>query len=71
MTLETQRARAEVERTREQLSRSMLALRGAMVRRAEWREWVRRRPVLFFAAALTLGFVFGHGLRWRQVRGTG
>jgi len=56
---ELARVEADIARTREQVSRSVSALRDAVVRRTDWREWVRRRPGLFMAAAFVLGFVWG------------
>jgi hypothetical protein len=53
-------AEAEVERARERVAHSVMALRDEVVRRADWREWIRRRPGTFLAAAFTLGFLWGH-----------
>ena len=52
-------AEAEIDRTRERVSRSVLALRQAMTQRADWREWVRRRSLPFLAVAFMIGFVYG------------
>ena len=49
----------DIARTRERVSRSVLALRQAMADRADWREWVRRRPGLFLGAAFTVGLIWG------------
>ncbi len=51
--------RAEIERTREQLASSVLALRQEVAVRTDWREWVRRRPGTCLAAAFTVGFLLG------------
>ncbi len=56
-------AEEQIERTREQVTMSVLALRDEVVRRADWREWVRRRPGTFVGAALVLGFLWGHRRR--------
>ena len=56
---EMARAEAEIDRTREQVSRSVLALRQAMTQRTDWREWVRRGPLPFLAVAFMIGFVYG------------
>lgn len=49
----------EIERTRAQLAASALALREQVAQRLEWRQWVRRRPVLFVGAAFLLGWALG------------
>jgi hypothetical protein len=49
----------EIERTRARVSRSMIALRDAVSKRTDWREWVRERPGLFLAAAFALGIFWG------------
>jgi hypothetical protein len=57
---ELAQAEADVERTRARVAQSVMALRNEVVRRADWREWVRRRPAPFLAGALVLGFLWGH-----------
>jgi ElaB/YqjD/DUF883 family membrane-anchored ribosome-binding protein len=57
------RAEEQIERTREQVTMSVLALRNEVVRRTDWREWVRRQPATFVGAALVLGFLWGHRRR--------
>jgi hypothetical protein len=54
------RAESDVERARERVTSSMLALRDEVVRKTDWRGWVRRRPVPFFGAAVALGFWLGY-----------
>lgn len=68
MTLDPEVARAEalVVRTREQLSRSVLALRRAMVKKSDWHEWVSRRPALFLTSAFLLGILLGQRLSRRR-----
>lgn len=51
--------RRDIERTREQITESALALRQEMAARADWREWVRARPWLFITGLLALGFLWG------------
>jgi hypothetical protein len=52
-------AEQEIARTRERVSQSVLALRQAVARQTDWREWVRRRPLLFVAGAFALGVIWG------------
>jgi hypothetical protein len=56
---ELARVEADIARTREQVSRSVSALREAVVRRTDWRQWVSRHPGVFLGAAFLLGFVWG------------
>lgn len=58
--------RAEIERARAQIASSALALRQEVAARTDWREWVRRSPVLWVAGAVLLGFLFGSGARRRR-----
>lgn len=51
--------RAEIERAREQIHSSVLALREEVSRAADWRGWVRRRPGLWLGAAFAAGFYLG------------
>jgi hypothetical protein len=52
-------AERAIERTRERVSQSMNALRAAVSKRTDWREWVREQPGLFVAAAFALGMFWG------------
>ena len=52
--------RAEIERAREQIQSSVVALKHEMSRATDWREWVRRRPGLCLGAAVALGFYLGY-----------
>ena len=54
------RAESDVERARERVTSSMLALRDEVVRKTDWRGWVRRQPVPVFSAAVALGFWLGY-----------
>jgi ElaB/YqjD/DUF883 family membrane-anchored ribosome-binding protein len=58
----------DIARTRERVSRSVLALRQAMADQADWREWVRRRPGLFLGAAFAVGLFWGSRLGRRSPR---
>jgi hypothetical protein len=51
--------RAEIERAREQIQTSVLALREEVGRAADWRAWIRRRPGLWLGAAFAAGFYLG------------
>jgi len=53
-------AESDVERARERVESSLLALRDEVTRRTDWRRWVRRRPTVYLAGALTLGFLLGY-----------
>jgi len=52
-------AEREIERTRARVSQSMMALREAVAKRTDWREWVRERPAIFVAGAFALGLFWG------------
>jgi hypothetical protein len=51
--------RAEIERARAELVFSASVLRDEMVQRADWRGWVRRRPLAWMGAAFAVGFLLG------------
>jgi hypothetical protein len=53
---------ADLARARERVAASVRALGDEVARRGDWRGWVRARPTLAVAAALTLGFFMGRGL---------
>ncbi len=55
--------RAEIARTRAELSHSVSALREEVAWRTDWREWVRRRPLTCVGAAFFIGFVIGSSRR--------
>ena len=57
---EVDRAEAAVERSRERVERSMVALRDAIARRTDWRGWMAQRPAVFLGAAVFLGFLWGY-----------
>ena len=54
-----ERIRADLERTRAELARSVQALRAEVARTVDWREWIRRHPAAFLIGAFTLGFALG------------
>jgi hypothetical protein len=54
------RAESDVERARERVASSMLALRDEVARKTDWRSWVRRQPAPFLGAAVALGFWLGY-----------
>ena len=54
------RAESDVERARERVASSMLALRAEVVRKTDWRSWVRRQPTAFLGAAVVVGFWLGY-----------
>jgi ElaB/YqjD/DUF883 family membrane-anchored ribosome-binding protein len=51
--------REQIERTREQIAVSAHALREEVAMRADWREWVRRKPALMLMGAFAVGFFIG------------
>jgi ElaB/YqjD/DUF883 family membrane-anchored ribosome-binding protein len=53
------RAEAEVSSSRDQVARSVLELQRELARVADWREWIRRKPVLAVGLAFGLGFLLG------------
>jgi hypothetical protein len=54
------RAEADVERARARVTDAVSALREEVVRRTDWREWFRARPVAYLAGAFALGFLLAH-----------
>ena len=53
------RAERDIALARERVSQSVLALRDAVAKQTDWREWVRRYPGLLMAGAFTLGLLLG------------
>lgn len=47
--------RAGIERAREEIERSMAALREEVQDTVDWRRYVRRHPAAFFAGAVLAG----------------
>lgn len=60
---ELARAEADVERARERVSASVMALRDQMTRQADWRGWLMRHPLSCLGGALALGFWLGRRRR--------
>lgn len=56
---ELARAESDVERARERVAQSMMALRNEVARQVDWRLWVQRRPALFIGGAFAVGFWLG------------
>jgi hypothetical protein len=54
-----QEVRREIERAREQLAQSAVALREEMAYRTDWRAWVQRRPLLLVTGAFAVGLMLG------------
>lgn len=53
----------ELERTREELNRTLGVLRGVMGDSLDWRSWVRRHPWPLMGLCALLGLRLGRG-RW-------
>ncbi len=51
--------RAEIERAREQIQSSVVALRQEVAVAVDWRRWVRERPGLCIGTAFAIGFYLG------------
>jgi hypothetical protein len=65
------RAERDIALARERVSQSVLALRDAVAKQTDWREWVRSNPSLFMAAAFTLGLLWGSRSRRRSAPDAG
>jgi len=50
---------AEIDRARDEISRSVLALRERVSSAKDWRRWVRGRPRTLFLIALAAGLWLG------------
>jgi hypothetical protein len=57
---ELARAESDVERARERVTQSMMALRNEVARQVDWRSWIQRRPALFIGGAFAVGFWLGN-----------
>ena len=58
-TPELLQAERDIAVARERVSQSVMALRDAVAKRTDWREWVRRHPNWFMAGAFALGVLWG------------
>lgn len=58
-TREPQEIRRDIERTREELARSIADLQQSMAEATDWRTWVRRRPLALSATVFGAGVVAG------------
>jgi hypothetical protein len=56
------RAEADIARTREAVTRKVMALQQEISRTFEWRDWIRQRPLLAVALAFGAGALLGS---WR------
>jgi hypothetical protein len=65
------RAERDIELARERVSQSVLALRDAVAKQTDWRQWVRRHPGWFMAAAFTVGVLWGRRSSRRPERDAG
>jgi hypothetical protein len=52
-------AEAGIARSRELVARSVLELQRELSRAVDWREWIRRKPVLAVGLAFGLGVLLG------------
>lgn len=64
------RAEADIERARQAVASSMLALQRELARTFDWRAWVAARPYLAVGTALAIGALLGrwHGPIFRERR---
>jgi hypothetical protein len=56
-------AEAEIVKTRELVARSLGELQRELARAVDWREWIRRQPVLAVGVAFGLGLLLGRPFR--------
>ncbi len=52
--------RADIERTRGEIARSIGSLRENLDDATDWHRWVERRPLEFLGAAFLVGLVVGY-----------
>jgi hypothetical protein len=51
--------RADIDRARAEIARSVAELSAEVTARADWREWVRRRPSAILGGAFLVGLWLG------------
>jgi hypothetical protein len=56
---EIARAEAEIARAREEVFQSIVVLEQEVARVLDWRDWIRRKPILAMAGAFALGALVG------------
>lgn len=56
---EIARAEAEIAKARESVAESITALQREISRTFDWRDWIRRSPILAVAAAFAFGALLG------------
>ena len=54
-----ERIRADIERARAEIADSMLVLRDEVTERLDWRNAVRRRPMVAVGVAFAVGWLLG------------
>jgi hypothetical protein len=50
---------SDLQRARSQLAQAREALKRDVATRTDWREWVRKKPALFYGGAFAVGFLIG------------
>jgi hypothetical protein len=53
------RAEADIARSRAQVARSLIELQREVARVVDWREWIRRKPLVAVSVAFGLGLLLG------------
>lgn len=56
---ELMRAEEDVARARQRVAHSMTELQDELIRKVDWRRWVRRKPGLAVGIAFGLGLLLG------------
>ena len=56
---EPEEIRSEIERTREEIVQSLATLRTTVTEAADWKTYVRRRPLVAIGGAFAVGFLIG------------
>ena len=59
MVREPDQIRAEIERTRDEIASNLASLRSSVTEAADWKTYVRRRPLTFVGGAFALGLLLG------------